>query len=144
MNIGHWIGYTFWIIKEIFVAGWDAIVAAFKPNPGMKPIVIYYPLRLTGEWDIFWFTSSITATPGTLSMGLRHQVGPKGSDILLVQAAFGDDPEDVIASLADMEEHVNPALKDAPIDPAAVQWEPYTDLGPDRPDYAVAPDERND
>ena len=65
MNIGHWIGYTFWIIKEIFVAGWDAIVAAFKPNPGMKPIVIYYPLRLTGEWEIFWFSSSITATPGT-------------------------------------------------------------------------------
>lgn len=131
MNIGHWIGYTFWIIKEIFVAGWDAIVAAFKPNPAFEPIVVYYPLRLTGEWEIFWFTSSITATPGTLAMGLRHQVGPQGSEILLVQAVFGGTPEDIIASLADMEEHINPALKDTPIDPATVQWEPYVGPGTD-------------
>lgn len=133
MNIGHWIGYAFWIIKEIFVAGWDAIVASFKPNPGIEPIVIFYPLRLTSEWDIFWYTTSITATPGTLSMGLRHQVTEGGSDILLVQAVFGADPEDVVASLADMEERVNPAVKTTPIDPAAVAWEPY-----------VAPAERID
>lgn len=129
MNIGHWIVYGFWISKEIFVAGWDAIVAAFSPNPGMQPIVIHYPLRLTSEWDIFWFTTSITATPGTLSMGLRHPRTQGGADILLVQAAFGSDPEDVIASLADMEEHVRPSLKSTPIDPASVAWEPYSDLG---------------
>lgn len=133
MNIGHWIGYTFWIIKEIFVAGWGAIVAAFSPNPGIEPIVIYYPLRLNTEWEIFWFTTSITATPGTLSMGLRHPVSETGSDVLIVQAVFGGDPEDVIASLADMEEHVKPELKNSPIDPATVQWEPY-----------VAPAERID
>lgn len=133
MNIGHWIGYTFWIIKEIFVAGWDAIVAAFSPNPGIEPIVIYYPLRLTGEWELFWFTTSITATPGTLSMGLRHKVAETGSDVLIVQAVFGGDPEDVIASLADMEEHIKPELKNSPIDPTTVQWEPY-----------VAPAERID
>lgn len=141
MNIGHWISYGCWITKEIFVAGFDAVAAAFKPNPGMQPIIIYYPLRLTSEWDIFWFTTSITATPGTLSMGLRHQVEQSGSDTLLVQAAFGADPEDVIASLADMEEHVRPELKGTPVDPARVPWEPYEDLGPNRPDYAV-PQER--
>ena len=66
-------------------------------------------------------------------MGLRHKVAETGSDVLIVQAVFGGDPEDVIASLADMEEHIKPELKNSPIDPATVQWEPY-----------VAPAERID
>mgnify|MGYP002712123683 FL=1 len=138
----HGIGYGAWLIKEIFVAGFDAVGKAFNPAAKIEPIVIYYPLRINTDWDVFWFTTSITATPGTLSMGLRHPITPGGPITLLVQAAFGSDPEDVIASLADMEEHLNPSVSERPIDPANVAWEPYVDHGPDRDDDTVPPAER--
>lgn len=125
-GIGHVIGYTFWIVKEVFVAGLSATIAAFKPTAGLAPVIIFYPLRVTTDWDIFWFSTSITATPGTLSVGLRHRTAPGEPEVLIVQAAFGADPQDIIASLADMEEHVNPQVKATPIDPATVPWEPYT------------------
>lgn len=124
-KFGHAIAYTGWIIKEIFAAGIDATVAAFKPHPGLEPVIIFYPLRVESDWDIFWFSTSITVTPGTLSLGLRHRTEPDGPEILIVQAAFGSDPGDIIAGLADMEEHLNPAVKNIPVDPAAVLWVPY-------------------
>ena len=140
----HGVRYAAWIIKEIFVAGFDAVAAAFNPRAQLEPIVIYYPLRVHTDWEVFWFTTSITATPGTLSMGLRHPVTPGGPITLLVQAAFGSDPEDVIAGLADMEEHLRPSLSNSPIDSATVAWEPYADYGPDNKGAHVPPAERMD
>ena len=140
----HGVKYAAWISKEIFVAGFDAVAAAFNPGAKFEPIVIYYPLRVNTDWDLFWFSTSITATPGTLSMGFRHPVTPGGPITLLVQAAFGSDPEDVIAGLADMEEHLRPSLRNSPIDPATVAWEPYVDHGPDNTGAHVPPAERMD
>ena len=97
----------------------------------MRPCVIFYPLRVRTDWDRFWFSTSITATPGTLSLGFRHAASEDGSDLLIVQAAFGDDPLEVIEDLADMEEHLRPELKDTPIDASKVLWKPYKHLHPD-------------
>lgn len=130
-SIGHAIGYSAWLIKEIYAAGIDATIAAFKPDTGMRPCVIFYPLRVRTDWDRFWFSTSITATPGTLSLGFRHAASEDGSDLLIVQAAFGDDPLEVIEDLADMEEHLRPELKDTPIDASKVLWKPYKHLHPD-------------
>lgn len=143
-KIAHAIGYTGWIIREIFAAGFDATVAAFKPNSGLEPVIIFYPLRVESDWDIFWFSTSITVTPGTLSLGLRHRTHTDGPEVLIVQAAFGSDPEDIIAGLADMEEHVNPKVKDAPLDPASVLWEPYEVLEAEAGSVEVPPAERMD
>lgn len=123
----HAIGYFFWIVKEIIVAGFSTAFAAFRPNSGIEPIVIYYPLRIDGEWELFWFSTSITATPSTLALGFRDNV-PGKPRIMLVQSAFGSNPEDIVAGLADMEEHVAPRVKDTPLDPSQVLWEPYRDL----------------
>ena len=75
-------------------------------------------------------------------MGLRHPIEPGGPITLLVQAAFGSDPEDIIAGLANMEEHVRPSLRNSPIDPKTVTWEPYVDQGPTPDDDTVPPAER--
>lgn len=141
-KIGHAIGYAGWIIKEIFAAGIDATVAAFKRDPGLEPVIIFYPLRVESDWDIFWFSTSITVTPGTLSLGLRHRSRPDGPEVLIVQAAFGSDPEDIIAGLADMEEHVNPAVKATPLDPSQVLWEPYQVLEAEAAAGEIPPAER--
>lgn len=142
-TILHATGYFFWIIKEIVVAGVSTALAAFRPNSGIEPIIIYYPLRIDGDWELFWFSTSVTATPSTLSFGFRDNI-PGKPRVMLVQAAFGSNPEDIVAGLADMEEHVNPRVKDAPIDPAAVLWEPYQDfrdrVDPDATDPVDAAD----
>lgn len=126
-TILHGIRYFFWIVKEIMVAGFATALAAFRADSGIQPIVIYYPLRVDSEWELFWFSTSVTATPSTLAMGFRD-TGADQPRIMLVQAAFGSNPEDVIAGLADMEEHVAPRVKDTPVDPTQVLWEPYEDL----------------
>lgn len=126
-TILHGIRYFPWIVKEIMVAGFSTALAAFRADSGLQPIVIYYPLRVDREWELFWFSTSVTATPSTLAMGFRD-TGAGKPRIMLVQAAFGSNPEDVIAGLADMEEHVAPRVKDTPIDPTQVLWESYEDL----------------
>lgn len=126
-TILHGIGYFFWIVKEIIVAGFSTAFAAFRPNTGIEPIVIYYPLRIDGDWELFWFSTSVTATPSTLAMGFRDNI-PGKPRVMLVQSAFGSNPEDIVAGLADMEEHVAPRVKETPLDPSLVLWEPYEDL----------------
>ncbi|MCZ9309932.1 monovalent cation/H+ antiporter subunit E [Corynebacterium uberis] len=104
--------YVPWLIKEIFVAGFTLAWAALRRDSGFAPIVIHYPLRVTSDWHIFWFSTSITVTPGTLSLGLREATEPGQPRTLLVQAVQGADPADVIAGLADMEARLAPHVRD--------------------------------
>ncbi|WP_306506745.1 monovalent cation/H+ antiporter subunit E [Corynebacterium sp.] len=103
--------YALCLIKEIFVAGFTLALESFKPRNNYHPVVLRYPLRVSSAWEIFWFTSSITATPGTLSMGLREPVREGLPRIVLVQAVMGDDPASIMADLADMEERLAPHVK---------------------------------
>lgn len=107
----HAIGYALWLIKEIYSIGFSLAIAAFKKDPGYNPVVLRYPLRITSAWEIFWFTSSITATPGTLSLGLREPPREGLPRIVLVQAVQGSDPAAVMADLADMEQRLAPHVK---------------------------------
>ncbi|QGU06258.1 putative monovalent cation/H+ antiporter subunit E [Corynebacterium occultum] len=107
----HLLTYIPWLIKEIFVAGFTLLVAAFRQDAQIHPVVVHYPLRVSTDWQLFWFSTSITMTPGTLSMGFREPVAPGDPRILLVQAVQGADPADVCASLADMEERMAPSVK---------------------------------
>lgn len=100
-----------WWIKEIFTVGFQVAWAGFNPRAGYDPVVVRYPLRVTGEWEIFFFSTCITTTPATLSLGLREPETPGDPRILLVQAAFGSDPVEVMEGLADMEARMAPRVK---------------------------------
>lgn len=107
----HILKYIPWLIKEIFVSGFTVAYRALTPGLAFAPAVVRYPLRVTSDWDIFWFSTSITATPSTLSLGLREPSEPGGPRILLVQDAFGEDLAETVRGLADMEERLNPSVK---------------------------------
>lgn len=107
----HAITYVLWLIKEIFAAGFGVVAKAFNPATGFKPVIVYYPLRVTSDRDLFWFSTSITATPSTLALGFREPAEPGEPRLLIVQDAFGGDPADIIAGLADMEERLQPKIK---------------------------------
>ncbi|AWB83209.1 sodium:proton antiporter [Corynebacterium liangguodongii] len=133
-GIAHSLSYAAWLAKEIFAAGLTAVVAAFRRNSGIAPIVIFYPLRVTTEWEMFWFSTSITATPGTLSMGFRYDPDREGGKFLLVQAVFGEDPMSQIEGLIEMEQRLAPRVATQPLDPADVGWRPYVDTVSERQD----------
>lgn len=108
----HVLLYIPWLIKEIFHAGATVAVGALRRDGGFHPIVLRYPLRVTSDWHLFWFSTSITATPGTLSLGFREL--PDATRVLLVHATDGRNPAEVFASLADMEERLAPHVKGLP------------------------------
>ncbi|AIG63481.1 cation:proton antiporter [Corynebacterium atypicum] len=108
----HVLVYIPWLIKEIFVSGFQLAWHAIKPQSGFDPVVVYYPLRVESQWELFWFSTSITVTPGTLSFGFREPKEPGAPRILLVQAVLGSDPADVVAGLADMEARLAPRVRE--------------------------------
>ncbi|AKK02148.1 monovalent cation/H+ antiporter subunit E [Corynebacterium epidermidicanis] len=101
----HLLKFIPWLIGQIFVGGVVIVRDSFSPGNAMQPVIVSYPLRVTSERDIFWFSTCITITPGTLSLGLRD-------DRLLVHAVYGADPGEVLAGLADMEERLVPSIRD--------------------------------
>lgn len=95
--------FMLWLIGQIIVGAVVIVRSAFSRNSGFEPVVVAYPLRVTSDRDIFWFSTCITITPGTLSLGLR-------GDTLLVHAVYGADPGEVLAGLAEMEERLVPSV----------------------------------
>lgn len=132
----HVLIYIPWLVKEIFVAGLQVAWAALRPAAGYDPVIVRYPLRVTTDWQIFWLTTSVTATPSTLSLGLREPEAPGQPRILLVQAAFGSDPADVVAGIADMEFRMAPHVRG--IDHGVPGQGPATELHPRYYEYPVS------
>ncbi|MDT9407990.1 monovalent cation/H+ antiporter subunit E [Corynebacterium rouxii] len=109
--------YVLWLIGQIFVATGVLIKDMLHGYKSMEPCVVYYPLRVTKEWQITALAASITITPGTMSIGLRED------GTLLVHAVYGHNPADVLADIATMEEHLAPSVKDIPHKVANVRIE---------------------
>lgn len=95
--------FPLWLIGQILASTWTLLLDGLSPTPKAHPAIVTYPLRVSKDWDIFWFTTAITMTPGTMSVGIEDGV-------LSVHAIFGADPEEVRASLAEMEERLAPEV----------------------------------
>ncbi|ANE02998.1 monovalent cation/H+ antiporter subunit E [Corynebacterium crudilactis] len=117
-----------WLIGQIFLSGFSVITAAVKKDTGFNPVVIRYPLRVTTDFQIAALSTCITATPSTLSLGLREPRKPGDPTILLIQAVFGSDPVEVFESIADMEQRLAPAV--AAIDHGVPGQGPHKDIRP--------------
>lgn len=116
----HWIRYTLWLIGQVISA--TAVVArdTVRIHNRHHPIVVYYPLRVTTDWERTVFSTSITMTPGTLSIGFRPVSEIPDAEsasglILLVHAVYGDNPREVVEGLADMEARVAPRIADTSV-----------------------------
>lgn len=153
MRLLHNLKYLSWLAGQIVLAAGAVIIDAPRRRTQLDPAVVAYPLRVTSPQAIGAFTTSITVTPGTLSLGLLLAGDPLPADVarisgphepvavgtssatsggmdgsqherhrgrvLLVHAVFGTDPASVMADLADMEERLDPTVKQLtqPVDP---------------------------
>lgn len=118
--VAHTIGYTLWLLGQVILGAVAISRDMLRRRSHIEPVVVFYPLRITAPWQIFWLSTSVTMTPGTLSCGLRtvttdHDTpGEAGTPqtMLIVQAVYGADPAEVLAGVADMEERLVPRVKD--------------------------------
>ncbi|MDU6478851.1 MAG: Na+/H+ antiporter subunit E, partial [Corynebacterium kroppenstedtii] len=66
----HVLRYGTWLVEQVLLATWSIIVDANKRRSEIDPIIVAYPLRVQTDREVGLFTTSITMTPGTLSLGL--------------------------------------------------------------------------
>lgn len=106
----HWVVYSLWLIGQVFAGAWSIAVDALRPHSQMHPAVVRYPLRVTSDALVTAFSTSITMTPGTMSIGVIDDAAGV-PEYLLVQAVFGADEQEVLDGLADMERRLWPAVE---------------------------------
>lgn len=105
----HWLSYIPWLLWQVALGAFDIGRDSVRTRSHICPTVVRYPLRVTSDTKITILSLSITMTPGTMTVGIEED--PDGSRYLLVHSVWGDDPESVIADIADMEARMAPEVK---------------------------------
>ena len=97
--------YGAWLTGEIVKGALAVAKDAVLPGVHMQPAILELPLRCSTDLEISVMASSITITPGTITVGIAGASG-RTPPTLFVHAIYAEDPEAVRASLHDMEDHV--------------------------------------
>lgn len=79
-------GYILWLVKEIWVSSWKVARSVLGFGPAVRPAVVAVPLDVRTDMEITLLASSVTLTPGTLSL----DVSPDRRT-LYVHTMFGED-----------------------------------------------------
>ncbi|SOC56261.1 Na+/H+ antiporter subunit E [Ornithinimicrobium cerasi] len=98
-------GYSIWLAVEIVKGALAVAQDAVLPGVDMQPAILELPLRCSTDLEISVMASSITITPGTITVGIASAAG-QTPPTLYVHAIYADRPEEVRAALRDMEDHV--------------------------------------
>jgi multicomponent Na+:H+ antiporter subunit E len=96
--------YLGYIVVEITRGAANVARDAFTPGLGSRPQIVELPLRCRTDMEITLLASSITITPGTMTVGIAP-AAPDGSSppCLYVHGMYADDRQDLLDSLRDME-----------------------------------------
>lgn len=97
--------FASWLTVQIVKGAVDVAKDALLPGVDMQPAILELPLRCTTDLEISVMASSITITPGTITVGIASAAGA-APPTLYVHAIYADDPEAVRADLRDMEDRV--------------------------------------
>jgi len=91
-----YLAYLSW---EIILSNIAIAWLVLQPKPKLDPGIVAIPLAVNTELEIMTLASSITLTPGTISVELGR--GAKGRQVLYVHALVVGDPETLRASIKD-------------------------------------------
>lgn len=105
MNPLRVVSYSAWIFVEVVKGALHVAKDAVSPGVDMQPAILELPLRCTTDLEISVMASSITITPGTITVGIASAAGT-APPTLYVHAIYADDPEAVRADLRVLEDHV--------------------------------------
>jgi multicomponent Na+:H+ antiporter subunit E len=101
----HGLSYFVFITREIVSGALTLAVDAFTPGSKVTPMIVEYPLECSTDSEITLMASSITITPGTLTVGIAP-AGEHTPPTLYVHSMYTADRADTIAGLRDMEQRL--------------------------------------
>jgi multicomponent Na+:H+ antiporter subunit E len=93
------IGYAIWLVGQIALSGWQVTTALLRPGTEWTPGIVAVPLNSTRVIEITLLASSITLTPGTISVETGYDA--EGQRVLFVHSLLLKDPDDLRRSVVD-------------------------------------------
>lgn len=94
--------YAGWLASEVVRGAVYIGVDVVTPGLKVSPAIVALPLHCETDLEISTMASSITITPGTITVGIAPRTGDS-PPTLYVHALYGDDRYEVIADLREME-----------------------------------------
>ncbi|WP_130014517.1 Na+/H+ antiporter subunit E [Serinicoccus sediminis] len=94
--------YGAWLAGEVIRGALRIGADVVTPGLRMSPAIVALPLHCETDLEISTMASSITITPGTITLGIAPRTGDS-PPTLYVHALYGADREEVITELRDME-----------------------------------------
>lgn len=94
--------YGAWLAGEVIRGALRIGADVVTPGLRMSPAIVALPLHCETDLEISTMASSITITPGTITLGIAPRTGDS-PPTLYVHALYGEDREEVVAELRDME-----------------------------------------
>ena len=91
--------YLIYLSWQILLSNIAIAWLVLQPKPKLDPGIVAIPLSVRTNLEIMTLASSITLTPGTISVELGS--GPKGGRVLYIHALVVDDPEALRTSIKD-------------------------------------------
>jgi multicomponent Na+:H+ antiporter subunit E len=97
--------YAAWLAAEVVRGALVLARDVVTPGAAMSPAIVELPLRCHTDLEISLMASSVTITPGTVTIGVAAADGGT-PPTLFVHAIYGKDADQVVGSLRDMEDRV--------------------------------------
>lgn len=97
--------YSLWLSVEIVKGALYVAKDAALPGVDMDPAILELPLRCTTDLEVSIMASSITITPGTITVGIASAAGGT-PPTLYVHAIYAPDPDQNRSALREMEDQV--------------------------------------
>lgn len=103
--IHPWFGlrYAGYLTYEVVTATLRVARDVMTPGLSVDPAIVEYPLQCETDLEITVMASSITITPGTLTVGIAP-AGPRSPATLYVHGMYAPDRDTLLAELREMED----------------------------------------
>jgi multicomponent Na+:H+ antiporter subunit E len=105
-NLPRIAWYLVFFLAEMVKANVRIAREVLTPGLRMQPGIVRVPTRCRTEWELLALSSSISLTPGTLSLEVDTGTGD-----LFVHALFVTSREEFLAGIARMERYLLAAMR---------------------------------
>lgn len=117
------VTYGVWLALEVVRGAVRIGVDVVTPGLRVSPAIVALPLHCETDLEISVMASSITITPGTITVGIAPRTGDS-PPTLYVHALYGDDRDSVVADLREMEHRLLSMTRGRPKASSAMEVEP--------------------
>ncbi len=108
------IGYAAFIAWEVVAGTATVAVDAFTPGKKATPMIVEFPLRCETDAEITIMASSITITPGTITIGIAPAMAHAPAS-LFVHSMYSSNRQELLDELSVMEAKLLRATRSGPL-----------------------------